>query len=262
MADPLLLSLVVVIGGLAVLGSGGRRSATPPSQSLNQRSAAAIRPPTAMRRAAQAPTATRQQPRQAFAPATVPTDPATDPTLEDGLQILLATQPEAYRSDKATQDLFRQGLVELARRCNAPSARTVASYVVEARSRMQAAGLKIKVSDLLNGAAQGATTKPSCQTALTAYADAAIAAIPPTAAPVVRAAATKPPVRAAAKPTAKPAARKPALEGDPNDGYDYDCGDFSTQASAQAFYEAAGGPSYDPHRLDQDNDGVACESNR
>ena len=90
--------------------------------------------------------------------------------------------------------------------------------MVEARSQMQAAGLKIKVSDLLNGAAQGATTKPSCQAALAAYA--AIAAIPPTTAPVMRAAATKPPVRAAAQPTAKLAARKPDLEGDPNDGYE------------------------------------------
>jgi len=131
---------------------------------------------------------------------------------------LLATQPEAYRSGKATQDLFRQGLVELARRCTASATRAVASNVVEARSQMQAAGLKIKVSDLLNGAAQGATTKPSCQAALAAYA--AIAAIPPTTAPVMRAAATKPPVRAAAQPTAKLAARKPDLEGDPNDGYE------------------------------------------
>ena len=37
--------------------------------------------------------------------------------------------------------------------------------------------------------------------------------------------------------------------------------DFSSQAEAQAFYEAAGGPAEDPHRLDGDHDGVACESN-
>lgn len=39
---------------------------------------------------------------------------------------------------------------------------------------------------------------------------------------------------------------------------DQDCGDFSTQAEAQRFFEAAG-PG-DPHRLDGDNDGEACES--
>lgn len=42
-------------------------------------------------------------------------------------------------------------------------------------------------------------------------------------------------------------------------GPDRDCGDFSTHAEAQAFFEAAGGPASDPHRLDGDNDGIACE---
>jgi micrococcal nuclease len=46
---------------------------------------------------------------------------------------------------------------------------------------------------------------------------------------------------------------------DPN-GPDRDCGDFSTHAEAQAFFEAAGGPASDPHRLDGDHDGVACET--
>lgn len=46
---------------------------------------------------------------------------------------------------------------------------------------------------------------------------------------------------------------------DPN-GPDRDCSDFDTQKEAQAFYEAAGGPKKDPHRLDPDKDGVACES--
>lgn len=50
-----------------------------------------------------------------------------------------------------------------------------------------------------------------------------------------------------------------SLAYDPN-GPDHDCGDFSTQAEAQAFYEAAGGPASDPHRLDGEGDGVACES--
>ena len=46
-------------------------------------------------------------------------------------------------------------------------------------------------------------------------------------------------------------------ENDP----DKDCGDFASQAEAQAFYEATGGPASDPHRLDGNDDGVACESN-
>ena len=43
------------------------------------------------------------------------------------------------------------------------------------------------------------------------------------------------------------------------DGEDYDCTDFDTQADAQAFYEANGGPTYDPFNLDNDDDGTACE---
>ena len=42
---------------------------------------------------------------------------------------------------------------------------------------------------------------------------------------------------------------------------DRDCGDFANQKAAQIFYLKAGGPSSDPHNLDSDNDGVACESN-
>jgi len=39
---------------------------------------------------------------------------------------------------------------------------------------------------------------------------------------------------------------------------DVDCSDFETQREAQAFYIAAG-PG-DPHRLDEDQDGMACEA--
>jgi endonuclease YncB( thermonuclease family) len=42
---------------------------------------------------------------------------------------------------------------------------------------------------------------------------------------------------------------------------DRDCADFSTQAAAQNFFLANGGPSSDPHQLDADHDGIACESN-
>ena len=40
---------------------------------------------------------------------------------------------------------------------------------------------------------------------------------------------------------------------------DRDCGDFASQAAAQNFFLNAG--AGDPHRLDDDGDGVACESN-
>ena len=48
-----------------------------------------------------------------------------------------------------------------------------------------------------------------------------------------------------------------SLPYDPS-GPDRDCGDFSSHANAQAFFEAAG-PG-DPHGLDGDGDGEACES--
>jgi hypothetical protein len=42
-------------------------------------------------------------------------------------------------------------------------------------------------------------------------------------------------------------------------GRDYDCADFATQKEAQRFFKKNGGPAEDPHRLDSDNDGIACE---
>lgn len=41
---------------------------------------------------------------------------------------------------------------------------------------------------------------------------------------------------------------------------DMDCSDFRSWREAQQFYEESG-PG-DPHRLDADNDGIACESLR
>jgi hypothetical protein len=40
---------------------------------------------------------------------------------------------------------------------------------------------------------------------------------------------------------------------------DYDCADFATHKQAQKFFKRHGGPQRDPHRLDGDNDGIACE---
>ncbi|MGF7035353.1 endonuclease YncB(thermonuclease family) [Paenibacillus mucilaginosus] len=55
-----------------------------------------------------------------------------------------------------------------------------------------------------------------------------------------------------------PATSDLPLKYDPS-GADRDCGDFATHEEAQAFFIAAGGPAKDPHRLDSDNDGYACE---
>lgn len=38
------------------------------------------------------------------------------------------------------------------------------------------------------------------------------------------------------------------------------CSDFDTWSEAQSFYESEGGPASDPHRLDRDGDGIACQS--
>jgi len=43
-------------------------------------------------------------------------------------------------------------------------------------------------------------------------------------------------------------------------GGDRDCSDFSNQARAQDFFESHN-PGSDPHGLDADGDGIACESN-
>lgn len=48
---------------------------------------------------------------------------------------------------------------------------------------------------------------------------------------------------------------------DPN-GPDRDCGEFYSYSEAYDFFVAAGGPNYDRHRLDRDNDGIPCETLR
>ncbi len=47
----------------------------------------------------------------------------------------------------------------------------------------------------------------------------------------------------------------------PASASDKDCADFASQRAAQIFFLKHGGPRYDPHRLDGDDDGVACEDN-
>jgi micrococcal nuclease len=67
------------------------------------------------------------------------------------------------------------------------------------------------------------------------------------------------PTPATSKPTAPANPAPGGLPYDPN-GPDRDCPDFATQEEAQRFFLAAGGPDSDPHRLDGDHDGIACET--
>lgn len=53
-----------------------------------------------------------------------------------------------------------------------------------------------------------------------------------------------------------------AFAAPPVSAGDKDCSDFKTWRQAQRFYENHGGPKKDPHRLDADHDGIACESLR
>ena len=62
--------------------------------------------------------------------------------------------------------------------------------------------------------------------------------------------------------TPQPTLVSPAFVDLPFDptGPDRNCDDFSTWWDAQNFYLASGGPATDPHRLDNNGDGTACES--
>jgi len=54
---------------------------------------------------------------------------------------------------------------------------------------------------------------------------------------------------------------EPELQPEIICSYDtYNCSDFSTHGEAQTVYETCGGVSNDIHRLDGDNNGIACES--
>ncbi len=63
----------------------------------------------------------------------------------------------------------------------------------------------------------------------------------------VRAASAQDPTATPSPTPAAPTAVEPA------------CLDFDSQEEAQEFYEQEGGPDEDPHGLDSDRDGVACE---
>lgn len=56
-------------------------------------------------------------------------------------------------------------------------------------------------------------------------------------------------------------AEPPTPEPSPTDAFDdRNCGDFGSWREAQDFFLSEGGPENDPHRLDRNNDGIACES--
>ena len=50
-----------------------------------------------------------------------------------------------------------------------------------------------------------------------------------------------------------------AINGVGTGAGDKNCSDFASQDEAQAFFESAGGPENDPHQLDADKDGKACD---
>lgn len=58
--------------------------------------------------------------------------------------------------------------------------------------------------------------------------------------------------------TAMPATAQ--QRGPSGDDGSYNCPDFDTQAEAQEFFEAEGGPDEDPNNLDRDGNGIACEA--
>ena len=62
-------------------------------------------------------------------------------------------------------------------------------------------------------------------------------------------------------PQDDPGPAKPSPTPTPGDTFiDRNCGDFATWRQAQDFFLSEGGPGHDPHGLDRDGDGVACQS--
>ena len=93
--------------------------------------------------------------------------------------------------------------------------------------------------------------------------DAPVATFAPLATEAPSFAATAKPAKTA-KPTAtkKPSTSTGYYKPPGWDGHsDVDCKDFDTHAHAESFFKGTGGTtSNDPYRLDNNHDGVACES--
>lgn len=109
-------------------------------------------------------------------------------------------------------------------------------------------------------------------TAAAAPAAPARAAVPaaPAAAAAPQAAQAPAAAAAPAAPAAPATAQAPAAQSAPVAAAaparstvpigDKDCKDFISQAEAQVFFTSQGGPAVDPHRLDANNNAVACEA--
>lgn len=102
---------------------------------------------------------------------------------------------------------------------------------------------------------QAKRVEPASPSAVSDSPPVAPAAVPiPTTAPPVESAG--PPAPPAATSTPAPpatATASPAFE-------DRNCSDFDGWQQAQEFFLSEGGPENDPHKLDRNSDGVACES--
>ena len=82
--------------------------------------------------------------------------------------------------------------------------------------------------------------------------DASAPTLAPAMTPVPTVTATPSPI-AAPSPT-------PTMAPTATEFEDRNCSDFDTWQEAQDFFLSEGGPEEDPHRLDRNSDGVACES--
>jgi hypothetical protein len=81
----------------------------------------------------------------------------------------------------------------------------------------------------------------------------------PTEVPPTRKPTSQPTYMPIQQPTTAPVQQ--SVSGSSSGSYsggDKDCPDFATHAEAQAFFEGTG--VGDPHRLDGDHDGIACEN--
>jgi hypothetical protein len=136
-----------------------------------------------------------------------------------------------------------------------------------ATATQQATALKPATAPTGTSTQQATTTAStyprSTNTALRPRSPTKTAPLPTVTATILAASATVPPhptgATATGEATREATGTTTASTGYDPHGPDRDCADFATQAEAQAFFEAAGGPERDPHRLDGDNDGVACE---
>ena len=84
----------------------------------------------------------------------------------------------------------------------------------------------------------------------------------PTPTPAPPPAATPTPTPTPTPPPAAPLLTVPEFAGMSLDPYGLErsCADFASWWEAQNFYHAAGGPTTDPHHLDANNNGIACQS--